>query len=77
MQLKTHGNPEDLAPLVETTIREVDNRLPIFDVRPMRETTQLARSFAFIQSTLAGIFATIALILAAIDQMTMSAPKSE
>jgi predicted permease len=65
VQLKTHGNPEDLAPSVETAIREIDNRLPVFDVRTMRETTLMARSFAIIQSTLAGIFATIALILAA------------
>jgi predicted permease len=65
VQLKTRGNPQDLALPVEATIRELDSRLPVFDVRTMRETTQMARSFAIIQSTLAGIFATIALILAA------------
>ena len=65
VQVKTHGNPEDLASSVETVIRGIDSRLPVFDVRTMRETTQIARSFAIIQSTLAGIFATIALILAA------------
>jgi predicted permease len=77
VQLKTHGNPEDLAPSVETTIREVDNRLPVFDVRTMRETTQMARTFAFIQSTLAGIFATIALILAAIGIYGVVAYRTE
>jgi len=77
VQLKTHGNPEDLAPLVETTIREIDNRLPVFDVRTMRETTLMARSFAIIQSTFAGIFATIALILAAIGIYGVVAYRTE
>lgn len=77
VQVKTHGNPEDLAPSVETTIREIDNRLPVFDVRTMRETTQMARSFAIIQSTLAGIFATIALILAAIGIYGVVAYRTE
>jgi predicted permease len=65
VQLKTRGNPVDLAPAVERTIHEIDRRLPVFDVRSMRETTQLASLFAVMQSTFAGIFAVIALLLAA------------
>jgi predicted permease len=65
VQVKTQGNPLDLAPAVENAIREIDTRLPVFDVRPMRESTQLASSFAIIQSALAGIFALIGLVLAA------------
>jgi predicted permease len=65
VQVETEGNPVDLAPAVENAIRTIDTRLPIFDVRPMRESTQLASSFAVIQSTLAGMFALIGLILAA------------
>jgi predicted permease len=64
VQVETEGNPVDLAPAVENAIHEIDPRLPVFDVRSMRESTQLASSFAVIQSTLAGMFALIGLVLA-------------
>jgi predicted permease len=64
VQVKTEGNPVDLAPAVENAIREIDTRLPVFDVRSMRESTQMASSFAVIQSALAGMFALIGLVLA-------------
>jgi len=64
VQVKTEGNPVDLAPAVENAIHEIDPRLPVFDVRPMRESTQVASSFAVIQSALAGMFALIGLVLA-------------
>jgi ABC-type antimicrobial peptide transport system permease subunit len=64
VQVKTEGNPVDLAPAVENAIHEIDTRLPVFDVRSMRESTQMASSFAVIQSTLAGMFALIGLVLA-------------
>jgi predicted permease len=65
VQMKTRGNPDDLAPVVERAIHEIDAQVPVFDVRSMPETTQMARIFAVMQSTFAGIFAVIALILAA------------
>jgi len=65
VQVRTKGNPEDMASAVERTIHEIAGRLPVFDVRSMRETTQMARIFAVMQSTFAGIFAVIALVLAA------------
>jgi predicted permease len=64
VQVRTRGNPEDIAPTVERTIHEIDGQLPVFDVRSMRETTQMATLFAVLQSTFAGILAVIALILA-------------
>ncbi|HEY5254481.1 MAG TPA: ABC transporter permease [Acidobacteriaceae bacterium] len=64
VQVKTEGNPVDLAPAVEQAIHGIDSRMPVFDVRSMRECTQLASSFAVIQSTLAGMFALIGLVLA-------------
>src|ERR1700723_2018150 len=64
VQVKTEGNPVDLAPPVENAIHEIDTRLPVFDVRPMRESTQMASSFAVVQSALAGMFALIGLVLA-------------
>ena len=65
VQVKTRGNPMDLAPAVERTIHEIDGRLPVFDVRTVRESTAMANTFAVMQSTFAGIFAVIALVLAA------------
>src|SRR6202522_3232882 len=64
VQVKTEGNPLDLAPAGEQAIHGIDSRLPVFDVRSMRECTQMASSFAVIQSTLAGMFALIGLVLA-------------
>src|SRR6266581_3640979 len=64
VQVKTEGNPVDMAPAVENAIHEIDTRLPVFDVRPMRESTQMASSFAVVQSALAGMFALIGLVLA-------------
>ena len=64
VQVKTEGNPVDLEPAVENAIHEIDPGLPVFDVRRMRESTQLASSFAVIESALAGMFALIGLVLA-------------
>lgn len=64
VQVRTQGNPNDIAPAVESAIHEIDGRLLVFDVRSMRETTQMATTFASLQSTFAGILAAIALILA-------------
>jgi ABC-type antimicrobial peptide transport system permease subunit len=55
----------DKAAEVERTIHEIDSQLPVFDVRTMRESTQVASLFAIMESTFAGVFAIIALILAA------------
>jgi predicted permease len=64
VQVKTRGNPAELAQAVEQAIHEIDGQIPVFDVRTMRETTQMAGVFAVMQSTFAGLFAAIALILA-------------
>ena len=64
VQLKTEGNPFDLAPAVENAIHAIDPQLPVFDVRSMRESTQMASTFAVIESALAGMFALIGLVLA-------------
>jgi len=64
VQVRTQGNPNDIAPAVESAIHEVVGQAPVFDIRSMRETTQMATIFAVMQSTFAGILAMIALILA-------------
>lgn len=65
VQVKTQGNPEDMAQAVKRAIHEVNAQLPVFDVRSLRETTQFSNIFAILQSTFAAIFALIALVLAA------------
>ncbi len=65
VQMKTLGNPADLSQAAEHAIQEVDSRLPVYDVRTMRENTATASIFVVMQSTFAGIFAVIALVLAA------------
>ena len=64
VQVKTKGNPADLAQSVEEAIHEIDPQIPVFDVRTMRETTQIASIFTVMESTFAGLFAVIALLLA-------------
>ena len=64
VQVRTRGNPVDLIPVLEQAIQSVDAQLPISDVRTMREATQAANTFVVIQSTFAGMFAVIALVLA-------------
>jgi predicted permease len=64
VMLRTHGDPAAMAPVVEDAIHQVNNQAPVFDVRSLRETTQVSSSFAVMESTVAGIFAIIALALA-------------
>ncbi|MBB6143946.1 putative permease [Silvibacterium bohemicum] len=64
VQVRTQGNPNDIAPAVERAIHEINGQAPVFDVRTMRVTTQMATLFAVMQSTFAGIFGAIALLLA-------------
>jgi predicted permease len=63
--IRTGGDPSAIAPAVEDAIHQVNGQLAVFDVRSLRETTRLATIFPVMESTFAGIFAMIALILAA------------
>ncbi len=65
VQMKTMGDPADLLQAAERAIQDGDSRLPVYDVRTMRENTAMASTFVVMQSTFAGIFAVIALVLAA------------
>jgi predicted permease len=65
VQIRTARDLGTMASMVEQTIHEIDSRVPVFDVRPMQETTKISNVFATIQSTFASIFALLALILAA------------
>jgi len=65
IQVRTKGDPELMIPSLERTIHEVNTRMPVYDVRPLRETTRLSNMFPVMESTFAAIFAMLALALAA------------
>lgn len=65
LQVRTAGNPEVLVPLMERAVHEVDTRIPVYDVRPLRETTGISNLFPILESTFATVFAILALVLAA------------
>jgi predicted permease len=65
VMILTNGDPAAFAPALEHAIHEVGNRLPISDVRSLRDTVQVSNTFAVMESTFAGIFAIIALVLSA------------
>ncbi len=64
--IRTTGNPTALAPVVRQMIRAANPNLPIIDMKTMRERISDAGSKARLGATLLGIFAAVALVLAAI-----------
>ena len=65
IQVRTLNDMESTATLVEETVHQINSHLPIFDVRPLQETTQISNVFTLVQTTFASIFAVLALVLAA------------
>jgi predicted permease len=65
VMLRTNGDPAAMAQVVEDAIHQVNGQLPVFDVRSLRETTQISSCLSVMESTFAMIFAVIALVLAA------------
>jgi ABC-type antimicrobial peptide transport system permease subunit len=55
----------NLIPALEEAIQSIDSQLPAYDVRTMRQATEGGSAFVVIESTFAGVFAVIALVLAA------------
>jgi predicted lysophospholipase L1 biosynthesis ABC-type transport system permease subunit len=64
--LKTAGEPLQLAGPLRDTVRSLDRSLPVADVRPMTELTGDALAAPRFASLLLGMFAALALALAAI-----------
>lgn len=64
IHLRTRGDPELGAPQVEQAVHELNAKLPVFDVRTLEQSTQMATMFEMIESTFAGAFGVLALILA-------------
>jgi len=64
IQVRTASEPEEMASAVVRVVHQIDGRLPVFDVRPLYETTRLAFIFQRIEAMLATIFGLLALVLA-------------
>ncbi|HLJ76161.1 MAG TPA: ABC transporter permease [Acidobacteriaceae bacterium] len=65
LQVRTRGEPEALAPAVVEAIHQINPQWLVYDVRPLRQTAQVASTFAIMESTFASAFALLALVLAA------------
>ena len=64
--VRTTGDPMKLAGAVREEIRSMDRDLPPFDIRPMTEVLNLSLATQRFTMLLLGIFAALALVLAAI-----------
>ena len=64
--LRTQGEPTKLAGSVREAVRSIDNELPVERVRTMEDVVSEALSSSRFQTVLLGIFAGVALLLAAI-----------
>jgi len=65
LQVRTPGDPASAAPAVVEAIHQINPQWLVYDVRPLRETAEVASTFAIMESTFASAFAVLALILAA------------
>jgi putative ABC transport system permease protein len=63
---RTSGNPLGLAPAVRREVSALNKDLPVYDIRSMRDRIGEATSRARFSASLLGIFASIALVLAAL-----------
>jgi putative ABC transport system permease protein len=64
--LRTAGDPEALIPAVRRTIQAFDRDLPIYDVKTMEQRVGTALSRMRFGALMLGVFAAIALLLAAV-----------
>jgi putative ABC transport system permease protein len=64
--VRTAGNPADLAPAVKQTVWSIDRNLPISDVQTMDRVVDDATAQPRFEMLLLGVFAVIALVLAAV-----------
>jgi putative ABC transport system permease protein len=66
LAIRATGDSENLAAAVRTKVAELDAGLPVFEVRAMREMVSQAAAEPRMNSGLLGLFALLALLLAAV-----------
>ena len=64
--IRTGGDPQALAQAARSTVQELDRSLPIADMQPMQTYVDQARAPARFSLILIGVFAVIAVVLAAV-----------
>jgi putative ABC transport system permease protein len=64
--LRTSGDPPALAQAARSTVQELDRSLPIADMQPMQTYVDKARAPTRFSLVLIGVFAVIAVVLAAV-----------
>jgi putative ABC transport system permease protein len=64
--VRTNGDPAALAPAISAAIAEVDARVPVAEVQPMQALVDKANGPTRFAATLIGLFAGVAVVLAAI-----------
>ena len=64
--LRTSGDPAALAPAVRAAVQEIDPDLPIFELRPLRESMDRSIWFLVVFGSLFFTFAVIALVMASV-----------
>lgn len=65
IHLRTSGDPQLVVPALEQAVHQLNAKLPVFDVFTLEQSSQTASMFAMIETTFAGAFAILALVLAA------------
>ena len=65
LQMRTRNDPAEAARRMVEMIHRINPQWLVYDVRPLRETTQVSSTFVFMESTFASVFALLALGLAA------------
>jgi putative ABC transport system permease protein len=64
--VRTHENPSALAPILRRQVQSLNPNLPVYDVKTMQERIGDASARMRFNATLLGIFALIAVVLAAV-----------
>jgi putative ABC transport system permease protein len=64
--VKTRGDPAALTRSIAAVVRSVDPEQPVYDVRTLDEVVERSLARRWLQTTLLGVFAGVALVLASV-----------
>jgi predicted permease len=64
IHLRSNGDAQLRAPAVEQAVHEINARIAVFDIRTLEQSTRMASMFERMETTFAGVFGLLALVLA-------------